>query len=82
LEYQDNLLIRLFFGIIPINLMQLYPLVNSKKKKELEASFNKQEMKKVILANQENNPLINKYVEIFSVPRKKEEIVKLMRNEL
>ncbi len=61
--------------------MQLYPLVSSKKKKELEASFNKQEMKKVALANQENNPLISKYIEILSVPRKKEQIVKLMKSE-
>jgi len=81
LEKQDNLLIRLFFGIAPLNLAQIYPLASSTKQKELVKLAGKQKMENIVLAEKENNSLIRKYMEMLSLPRKKEEVAKLINQK-
>lgn len=79
LDVKDNLLIRLSFGIAPLSLSQLYPLASEEKKKELKKLMKSGgKTKENFFSNQRNNHLVQKYLEILSVPRKKEEVAQLI----
>ncbi|CAI2197417.1 14635_t:CDS:2, partial [Funneliformis geosporum] len=72
LAYHEELIIRLFFGITPANLKQISRLATDEKVKELKRI----KMKKNTLSGEEKpHPLLEKYREILTVPRKKEEVV-------
>jgi hypothetical protein len=80
LEYHEEVIIRLFFGIAPANLKQISRLATDEKVKELKRIKTK---KNALSGEEKPHPLLEKYREILTVPRKKEEIVQeFMRPEL
>src|SRR5438132_11888861 len=63
LDPHEELLIRLFFGIVPTDLTQIIRLATEEKAKELKGSKGK---------NREKSPLFEEYSKFFATPCKKE----------
>src|SRR6185437_5650374 len=75
LEYHEELIIRLFFGVAPVNMAQISRLATEERVKELKKIKFKRK-KDNFSSEKKNHPLLEKYHEILAVPRKKEEIIK------
>jgi len=74
LEYHEELIIRLFFGVAPVNMAQISRLATEERVKELKKIKFKRK-KDNFSSEKKNHPLLEKYHEILAVPRKKEEII-------
>lgn len=81
LEPHENLIIRLFFAIIPSNFSQIYPLANNEQKLRLEKLQGKKKLVNILLTQKKNDPLVKKCLKIFSVIREKEEVAKEITKE-
>lgn len=69
LEYPEDLIIRLYYGLAPVDLTQIYHLATEQKRqkiKKIEKNFS--------LLEKEFTPLIKKYWNFLSRPRKKEDV--------
>jgi len=71
LETHEELIIRLFFGIVPTDPSQISRLATKEKAKEL---------KKLKSKSKEKFSLFEKYSKFFTTPRKKEEVVQALLN--
>src|SRR6185369_17986221 len=71
LETHEELIIRLFFGIVPTDPSQISRLATKEKAKEL---------KKLKSTSKEKFSLFEKYSKFFTTPRKKEEVVQALLN--
>ncbi|CAJ0916980.1 162_t:CDS:2 [Entrophospora sp. SA101] len=69
LEPHEELIVRLFFGIVPANLAQINRLVIEEKTKELKKFQSK-----------EKSPLFAKCSQFFATPHKKEEVAQTLMN--
>lgn len=74
LEYHEELIIRLFFGIIPTNWAQIYRLATEEKEKELRKIKGKIKGKNFSFFENPPHSLLEKYCQILAVSRKKEEV--------
>jgi len=71
LETNEELIIRLFFGIVPTNSSQIDRLATKEKAKELKKPKSK---------NKEKPPLFEKYLKFFATPLKREEVAQTLLN--
>ena len=71
LETHEELIIRLFFGIVPTDPSQISRLVTKEKAKELKKPRSK---------SKEKSSLFEKYSEFFTTPHKKEEVAQTLLN--
>jgi len=71
LEIHEELIVRLFFGIVPTNSSQIDRLATKEKAKELKKPKSK---------NKEKTSLFEKYSKFFATPLKREEVAQTLLN--